>query len=50
MNAVSSAARRRLVAHEPPTPDSLARRFFLLAMFGVVACVGLIVALMSFGK
>jgi hypothetical protein len=50
MNAVISASRRRLAAHDPPSPDSLARRFFLLAMLGVAACVGLIVALMSFGQ
>jgi len=51
MNHVISASPRSLVARDqPPSPDSLAKRFFMWAMLGVVACVGAIVALMLVGQ
>jgi hypothetical protein len=30
-----------------PSPDDLAKRFFILAMLGVAACVSVIIALMT---
>jgi hypothetical protein len=48
MKRVTSSSRGNLAAHAgPPSPDALAKRFFILAMLGVLACVGLIIALMS---
>ena len=47
MNHVIPVSRRSLIAHDqPPSPDSLAKRFFVLAILGVITCIGAIVMLM----
>jgi hypothetical protein len=50
MNAVPSTRPSPLATHEPPSPDSLAKRLFVLAMLGVFAYCGVILVLMSGGK
>jgi hypothetical protein len=37
------------MANVQPNPDELARRFFDLAILGVLTCIGVIIALMSIG-